>query len=169
MRQRAFTLIELLVYVGVLVVVLGAIFFFMVNIIANEQSIGDRVRMMDEADFAMRQVLDQARGAKYIYPTPTTVFVAGGSGGQLILEKTNATVNFYVSAGVFTMTDSAVPGYIRALTSPRVAVDTFALVCMGIASPCESDPKGVRITLGLRDVVTNQTITITTSATPRGY
>jgi len=170
MRQRGFTLIELLVYVGVLVVVLGTIFFFMVNIITNERSIGDRVRMMDEADFAMRQVLDQTRGAKNIDSTN----FAFSNDGILVLTKTNSVVNIYVdetdpSKPKLIMTDSADPIYIRALTSPRVAVDTFALECAGTISPCSSNAKGVRITLGLRDLVTNQTITVTTGATPRGY
>ncbi|MEK7649629.1 MAG: hypothetical protein AAB367_01535 [Patescibacteria group bacterium] len=177
MKNRAFTLIELLVYVGVLILVLGTIFFFIVNIVSNERSIGDRVRMMDEADFVMRQVIDQTRGAKSI--DRSTQFAAGGNGGQLALIKTSSTVNFYVDVSdplqpKLMMVDSVDPSYIRTLTSPRVAVDIFALTCVGSpSSACAalptSDPQGVRITLGLRDVTTNQSTVITTSATPRGY
>ncbi len=171
MRQRAFTLIELLVYVGVLTIVLGIIFFFVANIIINERSIVDRVRTIDEADFAMRQMLDQARGAKNI---STASQFANANNGELVLTKTDSTVTFAVDKTdaekpKLVMTDSADPQKMRVLTSPRVAVDMFALDCIGTASSCGSDLKGVRITLGLRDIVTNQTMTITTSATPRGY
>ncbi|MEK7630530.1 MAG: type II secretion system protein [Patescibacteria group bacterium] len=172
MRRRAFTLIELLVYVGVLVIVLGAIFFFMVNIITNERSIGDRVRMMDEADFAMRQVLDHARGAKNLESTD----FAFSNDGELTLTKTDAVVTIKVDKSdptkpklIMTKNDGINPVSTRILTSPRVAVDIFTLECAGTISPCSSNAKGVRIKLGLRDLVTYQTITITTGATPRGY
>jgi type II secretory pathway component PulJ len=172
MRTRAFTLVELLAYVGILTVVLGIIFFFIANIIINERSIGERVRVMDEADFAMRQVLDQARGAKNI--DMSTDFAAVGGSDDLILNKTSSVVSVYVSSGALVMTDTASPGIVRTLTSPRVTVTQFDLICVGdpstaCASPATTNPKGVQIRLSLQDVSTSQTLSVVTSAVPRGY
>ena len=165
MRQRAFTLIELLVYVGILTIVLGIIFFFMANIIINERSIGDRVRMIDEADFAMRQVLDQARGAKNI--DISTDFVEAG-GYVLVLGKTDSTVNINIADKTLVMAE--IKGGIsttRVLTSPRVEVSTFSIACTKTGVTC--DYKSVRITLSIKNTATQEIMTLTTSATPRGY
>lgn len=172
--MKGFSAVELLVYIGVLTIVLGAITFFTFGVIQNERSIADRVHAVEELDFAMRQVIDQIRAVKSIYPEPTSFFSSGGFSSILALENTD-------SSGTGTVMFSVVPGgtdqYLqmsdgittRRLTSPMVYVDRFSLVCISAQGSCTGSPEAVQVRLGLRNTKTQEFIEITTGAIPRGF
>jgi len=170
-NARGFTLIELIAYVGVLTIVLGAMTFYIFNIIYSEDEIGARVRIAGEADFAMRQIIDQIRGVKRIMSNAEgSAFYAGGNTSVLKLEKGDgSTVTFSVlgtSPNTSLVLESATT---RTLTSPRVEVSQFSLVCIGKTSPCDSNPGAVVVTLRLKDKETTQEHILTTGVTPRGF
>jgi len=172
--MNGFTALELLVYIGVLTIVLGSITFFTINIIQNERTLSDRARTTDELDFAMRQIIDQTRGAKSIRPIPQSDFAAGGNTSKLALEKSgiggSTTVVFSVvingDDAYLKMDDGSV---VSRLTSPSVYADQFSLKCVSADSPCASEPQAVQVTLGLRNLKTQEVIKITTGAMPRGF
>jgi|GEM_PF-3452146 len=170
---RGFTLLELLTYVSILALIIGTVTFFVMNIIRNEGEFADRVRMTDEADFAMRRIIDEVRASILIHTAPTSTFNAGGNSSVLALLQGPSTITFYAAdAGggryELRMMDS-VTSATAVLTSPRVSVDGFALTCVSNAGTCGDDPKAARITITLRDLDTQQTQTLVSGAMPRGF
>jgi hypothetical protein len=171
-NSEGFTAIEMIAYIGILTIVLGIVTFYIMNIIRNENIIGDRVRMIDEADFAMRQILDNIRGSIEILPDPESTFVKSDppcSACVLALAQGNDTrVTFSVNTGVLEIYNSS-EGTTKKLTSPRVSVDRFSFKCAGGVATCIEEPKAVQIEIWVRDIKTQFTEKLISGAIPRGF
>ena len=181
-KCKGVTLIEMLAYLAALTALLTAIVLFTVNLIKNERILASKVATLDEADFAMRQVLDNVRLSKNIRAdsggTDNSLFKNSAvnpcaTNCTLSLQKTGATstVTFWVDGyNRLAMTEKGpAKTLLRELTSARVNVTKFMVTCVG-PSPCGANPKSVQITIELADAAgPSFTQSITTAVISRGY
>ncbi len=191
MRMRkGFTMIEFIAYVGVLVVLMIAFIQFVLAFIKNERAFAHRTRVAKEVDFVLRTMTDTLRTSKNInndgiVPALSVFGKNGGDGNfsRVAFTRGGSNTNWfeviwnaYGTTGAGNIQNGIVYtstlGGKSKLTSPRVKVTAFRVDCIG-SSTCATNPasptQSVRITLQLIDITSGETLTATTSVTPRGF
>lgn len=183
--NAGFTLVEFISYTAVLTILLGGIVFFAINLVRNERSITNRLAIVDEGEYALRQMIDTTRKAHHVAGENDADPSHFATSTPAALCTTNCEFTLEISAGGgFLTTTFWVNGFnqlvvseeqagggflVRELTSKNVKIDRFIVRCVGGVS-CGGTPEGVQIELAVSNPADpTEAETLITSIMPRGF
>ena len=122
--RRGFSIIETILYVAILIMIMGTMVIFLVNVVRRESKVTMVLEVNQNARFAIEKINSIIRNSK----DATVPTDGGGSGSTLSLTMPNAAVSptvFTVTNGVLTMQQGAAAAVPITSSAVKVSNLTF--------------------------------------------